>query len=182
METAVLGAGAGERVLDLGLFRRRPVSLAEDLGDDEGEDVGRPSEPVDPRRVDREVERAPPALPAELDLDQAVVGIDLVLGVVVEAAEPAEGGLGLFQPAQLEREVADLEARPRLFEYGVVRTHAPRACQTEVWHAVDETPSVREVGGGMIVGDCFIRSRRPRCRTRARSRPSVNATSRGCTA
>ena len=43
-----------------------------------------------PRRVDGEVERAPPALAAKLDLDQAVDGVDLVRGVVVDRAQPLE--------------------------------------------------------------------------------------------
>ena len=64
VETAVLGAGARQRLLDVLARRRLAAGLAEDARDDQREDVGGAAVAVDAGRVDGEVERAPPATPA----------------------------------------------------------------------------------------------------------------------
>ena len=74
VQSTVLGSGRRKGLLRSARGRRRPVALAEDLGDDERQDVGRPAEPVETRGVDGEVEGATPVLAPDLGLDHAVVG------------------------------------------------------------------------------------------------------------
>jgi hypothetical protein len=80
----MLGAAAGESLVHLLAAWCRTVSLAEDLCNDEGEHIGRAAEPVNARRIDREVERPAEATGAKFRLDHAVIGVDLVLGLLVE--------------------------------------------------------------------------------------------------
>src|SRR5438094_2715083 len=83
VESSVFGLGCSQGLVDLGATRCGAIGFSEDLCDDECEQVGRASVPVDACRLDPEIERAAPLLALDLGLDHPVVGIDLVLRLVV---------------------------------------------------------------------------------------------------
>src|SRR5439155_18297417 len=109
VELAVLVAGGGEGVVDVAARWCRTIGGAEDLRDHVGEDVRRASEAVDARRVDREVEGRTPALTSHLCLDHPMDGVDLVIGLVVDVAQPAKRFDGLFEAVELERQLGDVD-------------------------------------------------------------------------
>src|SRR5207244_10633007 len=82
VESTVLSARGLEHVLDVAARGSASPAAAEDLHHNVREQVRRAAVPVDARRVDGEVERAAPALAAQLRLDHPVARVHLLLGLV----------------------------------------------------------------------------------------------------
>ena len=105
----MLVARGGEGVIDVTARRRRAVTGAEDLRDDIREDVGRAAEAIDAGRVDGEVEGDTPALTPQLRLDHPVYGIDLVIGLVVDVAQPAKRFHGFLHAIEGQSQLRHVE-------------------------------------------------------------------------
>ena len=105
----MLGAGARQRLLDLLARRRLTVGLAEDLRDDQREDVGRAPVAVDAGRVDREVERAPPATRAGAPPRSCRGRRSTSCSGSSSTSRRRPNAAAASSPAELERELGDVE-------------------------------------------------------------------------